>query len=151
MTDFMSRRNLQGQVQKLMGKHLTDINFQIKIADLGYARELTHGEFANSACGTPLLVAPELLLKRVYDHKIDVWGIANIFYTLITGKLLFDGKSQSYTKQLEEGVWKFPCEVNISAEALKFLHDLLQFDPNKRLSINQLDSHPYLNVPLEKL
>ena len=134
-----------------MSRRLTEVRFQIKIADLGYARELTHGTFANSACGTPLLVAPELILRKFYDHKIDVWGIANIFYTLLTGKLLFDGQTKEYDEQLEEGVWKFPCEVKISAEALKFLHDLLQYDPNKRLSINELVSHPYLNMPLDKL
>ena len=97
------------------------------------------------------MIAPELIFKKFYDHKIDVWGIANIFYTLLTGRLLFDGEAKEYDQQLEEGVWKFPCDVKISAEALKFLHDLLQYEPSKRLSIGELASHPYLNMPLEKL
>lgn len=91
MDNFLGRRKLQNEVQSMMGKSMTEIEFTVKIADLGYARGLTHGAYASSACGTPLLIAPELIVKQFYDHKIDVWGIANIFYTLMTGRLLFDG------------------------------------------------------------
>ena len=32
---------------------------------------------------------------------------------------------------------------------MKFLNDLLQIDPDKRISISQLESHPYLTRPFE--
>jgi hypothetical protein len=32
-----------------------------------------------------------------------------------------------------------------------FLHDLLQYDPEKRISINDLVNHPYLDIPMERL
>lgn len=39
----------------------------------------------------------------------------------------------------------------MSADAVTFLHDLLKFDPEKRLNIDQLVSHPYLNIPVADL
>lgn len=34
---------------------------QIKIADLGFARELAYDELSQTMCGTPLVMAPEVL------------------------------------------------------------------------------------------
>ena len=67
-----------------MSKPLTEVNFEIKIADLGMARTLSYGFHSESQVGTPGYYAPELIIKEYYDHKIDVWGIANIFYNLMT-------------------------------------------------------------------
>ena len=71
-----------------------------------------------------MLFAPEVL-RGVYDHKIDVWGIAHIFYNLLTRTFLFDGQGTVLQKQLNRGQWKFPLNVPISAEAISFLNDLL--------------------------
>ena len=67
---------------KLSKSDLTKVRFDIKIADLGYAKTLEPGTLSKSKVGTDMLYAPELL-KGSYDHKIDVWGIAHIFYILI--------------------------------------------------------------------
>lgn len=75
---------------------MTKVRFEIKIADLGMAKTLEPGTYSNSKVGTEILYAPEVL-RGVYDHKIDVWGIANIFYNLMTRDFLFDG-----TKVLEK-------------------------------------------------
>lgn len=69
---------------------LEDTPFIIKIADLGLARQLKVDGHAESFLGTPQQYAPELF-KKIYNHKIDVWGIANIYYIILTGKLLFGG------------------------------------------------------------
>jgi serine/threonine protein kinase len=33
-----------------------------KIADLGFARELDEGDLSKTYCGTPLIMAPEILI-----------------------------------------------------------------------------------------
>jgi hypothetical protein len=53
----------------------------------------------------------------------------------MTRQFLFDGQGKGLQKQLNNGQWKFPLNVPISAEAISFLNDLLQDDPEKRVSI----------------
>ena len=66
--------------QELMEIDLLTEVFEIKIADLGYSRGLDEGERAKTQCGTPLLMAPETLSGREYDHKVDVWALGVIFF-----------------------------------------------------------------------
>ena len=101
--------------------------------------------YAESFLGTPSQEAPELF-RKIYNHKIDVWGIANIFYTVLTGQLLFGGTYSEYKSWLEQGTWSIPFNVKISLEGIKFLNQLLQYDPEKRISINELVEHPYLKM-----
>ena len=82
--DRFYRTELAKRLELLMSKPLTEVNFEIKIADLGMARTLSYGFHSESQVGTPGYYAPELIIKEYYDHKIDVWGIANIFYNLMT-------------------------------------------------------------------
>ena len=82
--DRFYRTELAKRLEILMSKPLTEVNFEIKIADLGMARTLSYGFHSESQVGTPGYYAPELIIKEYYDHKIDVWGIANIFYNLMT-------------------------------------------------------------------
>ena len=89
--DRFYRTELAKRLELLMSKPLTEVNFEIKIADLGMARTLSYGFHSESQVGTPGYYAPELIIKEYYDHKIDVWGIANIFYNLMTKSQLFPG------------------------------------------------------------
>jgi serine/threonine protein kinase len=67
--------------------------FIIKIADLGYSRALEDGERAKTECGTPLLMAPELLFSRTYDYKVDVWALGALYFSLLTNMNVFDATS----------------------------------------------------------
>lgn len=67
---------------------LTKEKFVIKIADLGFAREIEDETKKRrfTYVGSPLLMPPEQLITRWddstegYDYKIDVWALGGIFY-----------------------------------------------------------------------
>ena len=63
--------------------------------------------------------------------------------------MLFGGAYSDYKKQLELGTWSIPFKVPISLEGIKFLNQLLVYDPDKRISINELVEHPYLKMTKE--
>lgn len=41
-------------------------------------------------CGTPLYVSPELLKRKNYNNKIDVWSIGVLTYELLFGRVPFE-------------------------------------------------------------
>jgi fused-like protein len=59
----------------------------IKLCDFGFARSLSPSDHSlHSMKGTPLYMAPELVLEEKYDEKVDVWTLGIILYELYYGR-----------------------------------------------------------------
>ncbi|OAO92375.1 hypothetical protein AXX17_AT5G66710 [Arabidopsis thaliana] len=75
----------------------------VKLADFGLAREETKG-FMTFEAGTYRWMAPELFSydtleigeKKHYDHKVDVYSFAIVFWELLTNKTPFKGKNNIF-------------------------------------------------------
>ncbi|VAH54799.1 unnamed protein product [Triticum turgidum subsp. durum] len=65
----------------------------LKISDFGLSRVLHPGEYAETACGTRLYMAPEVMLFQKYDDKVDLWSIGAILFELLNGYPPFRGRS----------------------------------------------------------
>lgn len=58
----------------------------MKIADFGFARSLPAASLAETLCGSPLYMAPEILRHEKYDAKADLWSIGAVAFEMTTGK-----------------------------------------------------------------
>lgn len=66
---------------------LVNSNGDIKIADFGFAIQLTEEkDKRNEVVGTPAWMAPELILRKKYDEKVDVWSLGVIAIELAEGE-----------------------------------------------------------------
>jgi serine/threonine protein kinase len=55
----------------------------IKIADFGFAKDLSFQKnMANSYCGTPITMAPEIFEGKSYTFSADIWSLGCILYEL---------------------------------------------------------------------
>lgn len=61
---------------------LFDRNNVVKVCDFGFA---VHDEPRKTICGTKQYMAPEMLLRQPYNHKIDIWALGVLLYELIEG------------------------------------------------------------------
>ncbi|MGH0134103.1 UNVERIFIED_CONTAM: hypothetical protein FKN15_042639 [Acipenser sinensis] len=64
-------------------------NIRLKIADFGLARFQPTNMMALTMCGTPLYMAPEVIMAKTYDAKVDLWSIGIIVYQCLTGQVPF--------------------------------------------------------------
>lgn len=60
----------------------------IKICDFGWS--ISSKTMRETFCGTPLYVSPELLKRKNYNNKIDVWSVGILTYELLFGRVPFE-------------------------------------------------------------
>ena len=65
----------------------------MKIADFGFARFLQDGVMAATLCGSPMYMAPEVIMSQQYGAKADLWSIGTIMYQCLTGRAPFQANS----------------------------------------------------------
>jgi serine/threonine protein kinase len=53
------------------------------LIDLGYAKEVAHSTY--TMCGTPLYIAPEIVLSRGYNSAVDYWSFGVLIFEMIHG------------------------------------------------------------------
>ena len=63
------------------------------IVDLGLATLESEHEFLFPRCGTPGYVAPEILKKKSYGKKVDVFSAGIILYVILSSRAPFYGKT----------------------------------------------------------
>ena len=139
---------------------LIDLNNNIKICDFGIGRILSSKkQMLHDKCGTPMYMAPEILLssknKGYEGFPVDIWSSGISLYIMLSGTLPFNLKNNESSSMDEENnnnielqysiINKEPKKIEkISEEAKDLLKGLLNKNPQKRLTIEQILNHPWL-------
>jgi len=124
---------------------LTDEERVLKLADFGLARTLSDTSVTETMCGSPLYMAPEVLLGEPYRSVSDLWSVGMILYQSLTGTTPYQGMTQ--TNQIIQFL-KYesirPIRSNrLTTECQDFSWGLLQKNPTARLSWNQFMCHSW--------
>lgn len=133
-------------------------SYILKVADFGFARYMNPSDMADTLCGSPLYMAPEILQNEKYDAKADLWSVGCIMFELLFARgppfhapnhLTLAKKYEDpelvnnlFLKLANEGapdIWG-----NLSEECLSLLKGLLTVDPLERVSFEDFFSHPWL-------
>ena len=119
----------------------------LKIADFGFARYVHPSGLAETLCGSPLYMAPEILSYQKYDAKADLWSVGCILFELVCGKPPFTGANpMQLLRNITRGDARVPGAVatTLSSECVDLMRGLLQKDPTRRMSFEQFFDHPFL-------
>ncbi|XP_032085116.1 serine/threonine-protein kinase ULK1 [Thamnophis elegans] len=129
-------------------KKLNPNNIRIKIADFGFARYLQNNMMAATLCGSPMYMAPEVIMSQHYDAKADLWSIGTIIYQCLTGKAPFQASSPQDLRLFYEKnkllVPNIPRET--SAHLRQLLLGLLQRNYKDRMDFDEFFHHPFLDA-----
>ncbi|XVE76441.1 hypothetical protein DITRI_Ditri12bG0172900 [Diplodiscus trichospermus] len=125
-----------------------DSNAVLKIADFGFARSLQPRGLAETLCGSPLYMAPEIMQLQKYDAKADLWSVGAILFQLVTGKTPFTGNNQIQLLQniIKSTELHIPVENNyLTADCKDLCQKLLRRNPVERLTFEEFFNHPFLS------
>ncbi|CAL1298293.1 unnamed protein product [Larinioides sclopetarius] len=118
----------------------------LKIADFGFARFLTDGGMAATLCGSPMYMAPEVIMSLKYDAKADLWSIGTIVFQCLTGRAPFTANNPQMLKNFYEKNANLTPNIpdDTSHELTDLLIRLMKRDAKDRLDFDQLFNHPFL-------
>ncbi len=132
-----------------------DIN-TIKIADFGLAKKYGHAALS-TICGTPQYVAPEVIkggsTPYTYGKECDLWSCGVILFILLGGyPPFYDESEPRLFRKIREGKPDFddPVWNEVSDEAKDLLDKLLNVDPKKRLTVEKIINHPWMNPRMDE-
>lgn len=108
-------------------------DFMLKIADFGFARHLGGVDLAETMCGSPLYMAPEILLGNKYDAKADLWSVGTVLFEMISGRTPFHGENHmDLLNNIKRKAVRLPPDVRVSKECVVLLRILLDRRPANR-------------------
>ncbi len=116
----------------------------VKISDFGLSRYMKPNGECGTQLGTPKYMAYEVVLQRPYSKKADVWSLGCILYAFLEGRTPFHRESETVeeTFRLIQNM-DFQIPSHFSPEARDLVLQLLERDPNKRISLDGVKSHAF--------
>lgn len=122
-------------------------DYEILICDFGLA--CLEGNDNSLRCGSPGYVAPEILMKRSYNTKVDIFSAGIILYIMLSGRAPFYGKTSNEILvknkechlQFHDKYWG-----HVSRDGIDLLLKLTDPDPDSRFSAEQALRHPWLHL-----
>lgn len=113
---------------------LLDSDGYCVIVDLGFAKVVRHKTY--TLCGTPLYIAPEVILQRGHDKGADIWSFGVLLYEMMLGDTPFykEGMDQRDLFQtICSSKYTFPPHHGKSPEVIDLIMKILILRPAKRL------------------
>ena len=123
---------------------LLDLNNIVKICDFGVGKLTQKGQKLSDQCGTPVYMAPEIIKGDGYEgFPVDVWSSGVALYIMLSGNIPFN-KDKSH--DLQSAIMNLPYKKidDVSDNANDLLKNILEKDPNKRLTPDQILEHPWM-------
>jgi len=133
---------------------LLDSKGNTKIIDFGLAsmdEDEVHG--CRNFVGSPEYVAPEIIQRKPYSgYKADVYSLGMVLYCMLFGQFPFipEKRFESILNGEEHPVLEWPDQLlkfptfSVSKTARDLLSQMLEVDPSKRISMEQLSKHNWL-------
>ena len=119
----------------------------LKLADFGFARSLPSTSLADTLCGSPLYMAPEILRYEKYDAKADLWSVGTVLFEMMIGKPYFRAANHvELLRKIEknEDKIRFPDDVLVSSDVKRLIRHLLRRKPVERMSFDDFFNDPVI-------
>lgn len=151
---YMHERNIVHRDLKpenLLYEHeSTDGSASLVLCDFGVAKSLLSGEdVISSAAGSLGYAAPEVFNSKGYSKPVDIWSLGVVLYTILSGVSPFHAETANdFVSEARPGFkpYFYPKYWSqVSDEAKTLVTSMLEYDPEKRVTIEEVCSHPWVS------
>ncbi|PSN51071.1 Serine/threonine-protein kinase STK11 [Blattella germanica] len=131
------------------GNLLLTLDGTLKISDLGVAEALdmfAEDDTCYTGQGSPAFQPPEIANghERFSGFKVDIWSSGVTLFNITTGIYPFEGDNiYRLFENIGKGEFNIPSDIENPLRSL--LEGMLQKEPEKRLSLQQIRQHPWFN------
>uniref|UniRef100_A0A8C9LH16 Protein kinase domain-containing protein n=1 Tax=Piliocolobus tephrosceles TaxID=591936 RepID=A0A8C9LH16_9PRIM len=128
----------------------------VVLSDFGLAKITASNQSvvkSRSVCGSDFYLAPEIIKKKEYGIKIDIWSLGVLIFFIITGKVPFTGKNANelYNNILKANIPELLSKeksLNIQPGLKNLLENILVHDPDKRFTCSDILNHRWIRGTL---
>ncbi|RDW90888.1 aurora family serine/threonine-protein kinase [Aspergillus mulundensis] len=124
---------------------LVGIHGEIKISDFGWSVHAPNNR-RQTMCGTLDYLPPEMLTSNpqgnFYNEKVDLWSLGVLTYEFLVGEAPFEDTPVMTQRRIQRGDMQVPSFV--TPEARDLIKRLLVLDPEKRISLDEIQKHPWI-------
>nr|XP_045593426.1 serine/threonine-protein kinase unc-51-like isoform X3 [Procambarus clarkii] len=101
---------------------------------------------AATLCGSPMYMAPEVIMSIQYDAKADLWSLGTIVFQCLVGKAPFHAQTPQALKQFYEKNADLAPRIpaGTSPELIDLLMGLLKRNAKDRMDFETFFNHPFM-------